>query len=559
MTDSFQKDPDQLHVSTYQVQRNYMFPPKLTLIAVLSLIIINVAVYHRAPYQKIANYDDVLWVQAVKNPGLATLRRIFTWDLTWGEAGSKQIGYYAPLPAASIMTDLWLGKALGRTDTVLKSTNLALHLLNSILVLWLIRSFGFSLWISFTVAALLAVHPLQVSTVAWIPERKNLLMGFFFLVGLLCYSRFRQTERKGLYWGAVAAYCLSLLSKPSAVVFGPCMIMTDLFLFDRKLTIRSLWRATPVLVLGILWTVLGTTTEGAVVNAPPLWDRILLFPFKIWFLLGKFVFPSGLSLIYPPSGIDSTPILVWLPAVVFVIVGILLLAMHRLVPLWGILWGVSFYVLNLIPSSGIVPFVGMNELWVADHYQYLAIVGASLSAVLVADNLVSRWTTRKAFYGRVAFTVISVFVLSTVSIILMPVWDNGETLWKNVIARYPASVTAHYNYAHYLDDKGRLSEAAAQYRKAAAVDENLYQAYNNLGIIMMKQGRLDAAVGYFEKCIQRNRRFGEPHLALAKIRFFQGSYKEALEHCREARLYGADCRPEELQEAIREKMNQAKR
>ncbi len=540
-------------------QRNSISPQKLTLIAILSLVILNLAVYHRAPYQEIANYDDVLWVQAVKNPSLQTLKRIFTWDLTWGEARSRQVGYYAPLPAVSIMADLWLGKAIGRSDTVLKSTSLAFHIINSILVLWLIRSFGFSLWVSFTVAALFAIHPLQVSTVAWIPERKNLLMGFFFLIGLLCYSRYRQTERKGLYWGAVVTYCLSLLSKPSAVVFGPCMMMTDLFLYDRKPTIRSLWRATPVLVIGILWTVLGTNTEGAVVNAPPLWDRLLLFPFKTCFLLGKFIFPSGLSLIYPPPGIHPAPILLWIPAGVLVIVGILLLAMHRLVPLWGILWGVSFYVLNLIPSSGIVPFVGMNELWVADHYQYLAIVGASLSAVLVADNLISRWKTQNAVCARAVFTAISVFVLSIITIRLMPVWDNGETLWRNVIAQYPASVTAHYNYAHYLDDKGRISEAATEYRKAVAVDENLYQAYNNLGIIMMKQGRLDAAVEYFKKCIQKNPRFGEPHLALAKIRFFQASYKKALEHCREARLYGADCRPEELQEAIREKMNHAKK
>ena len=83
------------------------------------------------------------------------------------------------------MVDLWLGRALGSTDAVLKSTNLALHLLNSLAVLWLIRCLGFSLWISFTVASIFTIHPLQVSTVAWIAERKNLLAGFSFLMGLL--------------------------------------------------------------------------------------------------------------------------------------------------------------------------------------------------------------------------------------------------------------------------------------------------------------------------------------------------------------------------------------
>ena len=218
-------------------QRNSLSPPKLTMIAALSIVIIGLVVYHRVPFQEIANYDEMIWVGAVQQPSSETLKRIVAWDLTWGEAGSKKIGYYAPLTAASIMLDLRLGEALGKTDAVLKTSNLVLHLLNSLVVLWLIRCLGFSLWISFTVASIFAIHPLQVSTVAWIAERKNLLAGFSFLVGLLCYCRYRQTEKRGFYWVALAAYCLSLLSKPSAVVFGPCMVITDLFLVDKRLTI----------------------------------------------------------------------------------------------------------------------------------------------------------------------------------------------------------------------------------------------------------------------------------------------------------------------------------
>lgn len=541
------------------IQRNSLSPPKLTMIAALSIVIICVAVYHRVPFQEIANYDEMIWVGAVQQPGLPTLKRILTWDLTWGGTGSRQTGYYAPMPAASIMVDLWLGRALGSTDAVLKSTNLALHLLNSLAVLWLIRCLGFSLWISFTVASIFTVHPLQVSTVAWIAERKNLLVGFSFLMGLLCYCRYRQTEKTGFYVGTLAAYCLSLLSKPSAVVFGPCMIITDLFLVDKRLTIRSLWRATPVLVLGILWTALVTATEGVVADAPPFWDRILLFPIKTCFLIGKFFFPTGLTLIYPPLGVDASSILFWLPTVVLAVLAILLLAMHRFIPMWSILWGVSFYILNLIPSSGIVPFAGMNELYVADHYQYLAIIGASLVIALGVNSLASRWLAQKALYSKAVFTVTSVFVLSMVSVSMVPIWDNSESLWRDVIAKNPTSGTAHYNYAHDLDDKGRYREAVAHYREAVAFDENLYQAYNNLGIIMMRLGRLDAAVEYFRKAIDKNPRFGDPHLALAKIRFSQASYSQALEHCRKARLYGADCRPEDLEKAIREKLNESNR
>jgi protein O-mannosyl-transferase len=542
-----------------QTPRNFLSPSKLTMIAALSIVIIGVVVFHRVPFQEIANYDEMIWVGAVQEPGLATLKRIITWDLTWGGTGSRQTGYYAPVSAASIMVDLWLGRGLGSTDAVLKITNLVLHLLNSLAVLWLIRCLGFSLWIAFTVASIFAIHPLQVSTVAWIAERKNLLVGFFSLTGLLCYCRYRQTDKAGFYWGTLAAYCLSLLAKPSAVTFGPCMVITDLFLIDKRLTIRSLWRAAPLLALGFLWTALVTATEGVVADAPPLWDRVLLFPFKTCFLLGKFFFPTGLTLIYPPLGVDASSILLWLPTVVLAVLGILLLAMHRFVPTWSILWGVSFYILNLIPSSGIVPFAGMNELYVADHYQYLAIIGASLVIALGVNDLASRWPAQKALYAKAVFTVTSVLVLSMVSVSLVPIWDNGESLWKDVIAKNPTSGTAHYNYAHYFDDKGRYGEAVANYRKVVALDEDFYQAYNNLGIIMMRQGRLDAAAEYFRKAIDKNPRFGDPHLALAKIRFSQASYSQALEHCRKARLYGADCRPDDLEKAIRDKANESNR
>jgi hypothetical protein len=532
---------------------------RLTIIAALSIVIISLVVYHRVPFQEMANYDETMWVSAVQQPSLATLKRIFAWDLTWGEAGSRQTGYYAPVPAASIMVDSWLGRALGSTDAVLKGTNLTLHILNSLAVLWLIRYLGFSLWIAFTVASIFAIHPLQVSTVAWIAERKNLLAGFSFLVGLICYCKYRQTDKRGFYWGTLAAYCLSLLSKPSAVVFGPCMVITDLFLVDKRMTVQSLRRAAPMLVIGILWTVLVTATEGTVANAPPLWDRILLFPLKTCLLLEKFIFPTGLTLIYPPVGIAAAPLLLWISTVALAVLGIILLALHRYVPMWSILWGVSFYILNLIPSSGIVPFSGMNELYVADHYQYMAIIGASLVIALGANDMAGRWNAQRALYAKAVFTSASILVLGTISVSLVPIWDNGESLWRDVISKNPTSGTAHYNYAHYLDDKGRYGEAVAHYRKAVAVDEDLYQAYNNLGIILMRQGRVDAAAEYFERTIAKNPRFGEPHLALAKIRFFQASYSQSLEHCRKARLYGADCRPEDLEKAIREKANASER
>jgi hypothetical protein len=106
VTYSFQRDSSRPCVSMDHIQRNFLSSRKLTMIAALSIVIIGVVVYHRVPFQEIANYDEMISVGAVQQPGVATLKRILTWNLTWCGTGSRQTGYYAPLPVASITLDL---------------------------------------------------------------------------------------------------------------------------------------------------------------------------------------------------------------------------------------------------------------------------------------------------------------------------------------------------------------------------------------------------------------------------------------------------------------------
>jgi tetratricopeptide (TPR) repeat protein len=130
------------------------------------------------------------------------------------------------------------------------------------------------------------------------------------------------------------------------------------------------------------------------------------------------------------------------------------------------------------------------------------------------------------------------------------IWTNAETLWTHVISKNPASLTAHYDYGHYLDDHRRYREAVIQYELAIAIDSRAYRPYNNLGLVLMRFGKLGAAAACFRKCAELNPAFSEPHVSLAKICFFQGKYDQALEHCRRAAELGGECNPDELENAV---------
>jgi tetratricopeptide (TPR) repeat protein len=522
------------------------FSPKRALLAAVFVAALNLLVYYPTVFQETVNYDEILWIRAAQTPGWDGFLRLITYDKSvWGG-----LGYFAPLTAASMMMDQRIGSVLGREDMVYKASNLAVHVLDAVLALLLMRLLGFDLWVSVTVASIFSVHPLQVVSVAWLPERKNLLMSAFFLVSLAAYCKHRYRGGLRRYLASVGTFVMALMCKPSAVALGPCLLATDLFLVDRRLTMSSVWRITPFIVLGLFWTWVATSTEPAALDAPPLLERILMVPYKIGFLAAKYFVPVNLSLLYPQISVDSGSLQWWLQSFVFAGVCCLLWLIHRSVGLWGLLWGLCFYVLNLVPSLGVVPFSGMKELQVADHYQYLSNVGITLAVCLLVAGMVGRMDQPRQSAIKWALTVTAVAAMSLVSAGRLGIWNNAESLWTDVLAKHPKSYTARYNYAHYLDEKSRFKEAVDHYRLALEVNPASFQSYTNIGIILMKHGRMEPAAGYFNRAIEINPTFGEPHRNLAKIRFAQKRFQDALHHCRRAKELGTDCNPEELENVL---------
>ncbi len=514
----------------------------------VGVVLLCFAVYYPALFQETVNYDDPKWINAATPPSFQTLKEIIT---NSPPGRCSDLGYAAPMTASSIMVDLWIGQALGNTSMAHKGVNVLLHVVNSLLVLLFLGRLRFAPWVCLMVSAIFAVHPLQVSSVAWLAERKNLLMTLFFLLSTLCYLSYRNEAKLRFYVLAVLAFVLSLCSKPSAVTLGPCLLLTDMCILDKRITWRAFVNVAPFVALAVLWTIVATRSEGAVPDMPPLLDVILLFPYKMAFLVGKFVFPIDLSLVYPSLQVHSSQVMWWAPLALFAVAGILLWRIHRSVAIWGWIWGIGFYGLNMIPTSGLVPWKGMNELYVADHYQYIAMVGLATLAALGLARMTEAFWPKNPVYAKALVSCGAILPLAFASGFYLKAWQNSESLWLTVIKQNPGNYTARYNYGNYLQSRNRIDEAMTQYERAILIGgDRVHRAYFNLGGLFTENGRPDDAMHAFQTAIHFNPQFWPAHAALANLYFREGAYEKALDHCVKAQALGGACRPEAIKKAM---------
>ncbi len=523
---------------------------RVTLAAAVCLILITALVYVPHLGHEIVDLDCSCWIEAVYPPGMDRLKLIFSHDpVIWAE-----LGYFAPITAVSIMADVWIGDILGNRELMLKLTNISIHMLNCLLVLWLMTRLGFDAWIAFMVAAVFSVHPLQYSSIAWVAERKNLLVSFFYFVAMALYYRYRLSGKTALYLGAFCALLFGLLSKPSAVALGPCLVAIDWFIVDKRLSGKSALRAVPFLAFGLVWALVAVSTEKHVDLAPPFLERLLQAPYNMLLLLAKFFLPADLSFIYPPVHVDPGSVVWWLPWVLFLIGGAVLIAIHRRYSIWFVLFGAVFWAVNMVPSSGIVPFSGMRQLYVANHYQYLACMGLSLILVLAMARAAGVFGGIAARATRLFVTCACLGVLIFLSGGESEKWQDTEALWQSVIDRHPGSFEAHFNYANHLDEQGRYSEAAARYTAALSVAGNRWDSCKvryNLGLTMMRMGEIRKAVENLNEALVVNPDCALAHLALSRVYFIQSDFGLAMEHCEAAQARGARCDSAQLWELIR--------
>jgi protein O-mannosyl-transferase len=511
----------------------------------LALIALTWLVFGQTLWHNFVNLDDHVYVY--DNP---LITRGLTVDGVINAFVHTHARNWHPLTTLSHMLDCQLFglKAGGH-----HFTNVLFHTVSVVLLFLLLRQMTGAFWQSAFVAALFAVHPLHVESVAWVSERKDVLSGVFFMLTLWAYTRYVQARSIGRYLKVALFFVLGLMSKPMLVTV-PCVLLLldywplNRFSWDRTRLTRGArppdraHSVTPLLVEKIPLFALSAFSciatlliqlysAGAIDQLPLAWrlnNAAVTYVAYIW----QMFWPARLAAFYPHPN-DQLPIWQVIFAITFLIsISLLAIQWRRERPY--ILTGWFWYVGMLVPVIG---FVQAGEQGRADRYTYLPQIGLYVLIVWTVAELLSR--LRQPAQHRVAAIVTPTIIalLSWRAFVQTSYWENSERLWNHALAVTTDNAMAHNNLGHLLLQRGEWDRAISHFELAlnirshnAATHYNLGRALieNNLANALARKGRLNEAVSHYDEAVRLRPDYGDPYFNLGSVLFQQGRIDDAI-------------------------------
>ena len=447
---------------------------------------------------------------------------------------------YYPL----VHTTFWLESRLWGFEP------LGYHLVNvflfaaSALLLWQVLE-RLSLPGAWFVAAVFALHPVHVESVAWITERKNVLSGLLYLAAAAAYLRFHRSrvgpvESSRGAWGTYALSLLlfagALASKTVTASLPAALLLLHWWKGD-SLNRRTVFPLLPMFVLALPMARLTAWMETYNVGARGAdWDlsfveRTLIAGRALWFYAGKLIWPDRLTFIYPRWEIDAGAAWQYLFPVAALLVVIGLWALRGRLGR-GPLVAVLFFAGTLVPALGFFDVYPMKYSFVADHFQYLASIGL-IALVSTAGLRLLRFAV-PGDRATVVAAMIVLAVLGTLSWRQARIYENVETLWRDTIDKNSACWMARVSLGNELERTGRSDEALVQYREALRHDPDSAMAHNNVGVILFNRKRYDEAETHFRRAFEIDPNDGMVQANLGDIARIRGDLDLALKRYAES-------------------------
>ena len=542
------------------------YPLHLTIAA---LIVATLAAYWRVFHNGFV-FDDVFYLvqngSVHKGLGLSSVKWAFTnfYGANW-----------QPLTWLSAMLDY---RIYGSNAAGHHLTNLLFHLANTILLLLIFRRMtsrpgstqAGSLWRSAFVAALFALHPLHVESVAWAAERKDVLSTFFMLLAICAYVKYAERPSLRRYLLVASAFALGLMAKPMLVSLPILLLLLDYWPLRRSLSLPKLvWEKSPLFMLSAascVITFLAQRSGGAVVQlqrfSVGLRAANSLVSYAAY--IGKTFCPIRLAAYYPYPRAGIPAAIVILAVLVMAAISLLVIRMARSRPYLAVGW--LWYVVTLIPVIGLVQ-VGQQAM--ADRYTYVPLIGIFIMIAWGIPELLRRGDAATRRRGELVFA--SVGIVVSVALMMctsrqVAYWHSDYTLFQRAVAVTDGNALALSNYGLALAKMGHYDQAISEYKKAVEADPTYVESYFNLGnaykqtgripealeqfrealrvrpgytdtdasvaigIILAEQGQGDLAAGEYEKALSRNPDDAPAHYNLGLILVKQGKTDEAMTH-----------------------------
>ena len=502
----------------------------------LLLVLVSLCVYWQVSHHDFINFDDDLYV--TDNP---QVKSGITQDgLAWAFSfKDKEKTYWHPLTWLSHMLDIQLyGMAPGRHHL----TNVLIHIANTLLLFVVLHRMTGHIWRSALVAALFALHPINVESVVWVAERKNVLSTFFWMSTLLMYSYYIERPRLIRYIAVLGVFVLGLLAKPMLVTLPFVLLLLDYwplgrFMSDRPLRHRFasafdlVLEKVPLFIFSGLSVYLSSASVQGVggmksFQSVPLSLRLANAVVTYIKYVTKTIWPHNLAVFYPYP--ESIPI--WqLVGALSILIGITVFVFWALRQQPYLAVGWLWYLGTLVPVMGLIQ-VG---LWpaMADRWAYVPLIGLFImTAWWIPDY--NQYRSSRVYYRKgLVLLVLVIFTALMVSTgIQIRYWKNSMTLFQYALRVNPENWVAHNNLGMALANLDRNTEAYAHFSEALKLNPKSSHAHVNVGVEALDQGKISVAISHFHSALRLNYRFAEPHNNLGLALFRKGEFDAAIEH-----------------------------
>jgi protein O-mannosyl-transferase len=452
--------------------------------------------------------------------------------------------------------------------------NVSFHIINSLLLFFVFKKMTGGLWQSAFVAALFALHPLHVQSVAWISERKDVLSGLFFMITLWAYNIYVKHPSKYRYFLVALFFALGLLSKPMLVTMPFVLLLLDYWPLERirlkklsginnsqplKILTRLILEKIPLFFFSAISSVITFFAQESGVSSferIPISSRIANSLVSYLTYIEKMIYPTKLAVLYPYVLIQ--PLWkVFTACCIIILISIMSIITIKKMPYFIVGW--LWFLGTLVPVNGLV---AVGDQSMADRYTYLPLIGLFLIIAWAAADLWKKWELRRIWL--ILSISIIILVLMAVSSNQIEYWKNSITLFEHTLSITSGNDRIHNNLAiallkegridkainHFLqatricpyewdyynnlgvalDKVGRSDEAMSNFFQATRINPKDIKSYNNLGAIFEKQGKEEEAINCYAQIIRINPNDYEAHMKLGDILYGQGLLNEAINH-----------------------------
>ncbi|HNY51035.1 MAG TPA: tetratricopeptide repeat protein [Smithella sp.] len=495
------------------MNKNTVNSSKQNLIIYIVLIAMTSAVYWPVHQYGFIIEDDVY---VMKN---SQIQSGITLDVIRWSFSTVHAELWHPLTWLSLIFDYQLH---GLNAGGYHVTNLILHILGSLLLFSLFNRMTADALKSAFVAAFFALHPLNVESVAWISERKDVLSGFFWMLTMYLYVCYTEKPTIRRYLIVIFSFVLALMSKPMVVTLPVIMILLDYWPLKRFESHKAnfiLWQLrekAPFFVLSIMVSII--TLHAHEYNSSQtdisLVSRLTGSSFAFVTYLGKIFWPHDLAFCHP-SSITITLWPIWCYAILIIFISVAVIVLIKRMPYLFVGW--LWYAITILPVIGLVHSRYVPFMF--DHFTYLPSIGIFMVLVWGVPLLFRR----RDFHHKVLFpaSIAILLILSVLTVKQRSYWENSMTLFHHTLQITKKNALAYHHLGYLYDGLGRYQEAIDHYSEAIRIKPYHAVFYNNRGVAFAKIGQHQSAVKDFDQAIRMKPDFAEAYINRGKAYLMQ--------------------------------------